>query len=112
VYSRLSALPASVDILQGARLAAALSMGSGIIRLRRIARRFGLGAELREAMAAIATGDSAAGIRELDSFDRAVADLPPTLPGARLRLRARGTILSIVDVLSEHASYFDAKVRP
>ena len=112
VYSRLSALPASVDILQGARLAAALSMGSGIIRLRRIARRFGLDAELRGAMAAIAAGDSAAGIRELDRFDRAVADLPSALPGARLRLRARGTILSIVDVLSEHASYFDAKVRP
>jgi uncharacterized membrane protein YccC len=112
VYSRLSALPASVDILQGARLAAALSMGSGIIRLRRIARRFGLGAELRGAMAAIAAGDSAAGLRELDRFDRAVADLPPALPGARLRFRARGTILSIVDVQSEHASYFDAKVRP
>jgi hypothetical protein len=29
-----------------------------------------------------------------------------------LRLRARGTILSIADVLSEHASYFDAKVGP
>jgi uncharacterized membrane protein YccC len=112
MYSRFSALPASVDILQGARLAAALSMGSGIIRLRRIARRFGLGAELTGAMAAIAAGDSAAGIRELDRFDRAVADLPPALPGASLRLRARGTILSIVDVLSQHASYFDAKVRP
>jgi uncharacterized membrane protein YccC len=112
MYSRLSALPGSVDILQGARLAAALSVGSGIIRLRRIARRFGLDAELRGTMAAIATGDSAAGIRELDQLDRALADLPPALPGARLRLRARGTILSIADVLSEHASYFDAKVRP
>ena len=112
MYSRLSALPVSVDILQGARLAAALSVGSGIIRLRRIARRFGLDAELRGTMAAIATGDSAAGMRELDRFDRALADLPPALPGSRLRLRARGTILSIADVLSEHASYFDAKVGP
>ena len=112
MYSRLSALPASADILQGARLAAVLSVGSGIIRLRRIARRFGLDAELRGTMAAIATGDSAAGMRELDRFDRALADLPPALPGARLRLRARGTILSIADVLSEHASYFDAKVGP
>ena len=112
MYSRLSALPPSVDILQGARLAAALSVGSGIIRLRRMARRFGLDAELKGAMAAIAAGDSAAGIRELDRFDGALADLPPVLPGARLRLRARGMILSIADVLSQHASYFDAKVRP
>jgi uncharacterized membrane protein YccC len=112
MYSRLSALPAAVDILQGARLAAALSVGSGIIRLRQIARRFGLDAELSGAMAAIAAGDSVAGIRELDRFDRALADLPPALPGARLRLSARGTILSIADVLSQYASYFDAKVRP
>jgi Fusaric acid resistance protein family len=112
VYSRFSALPDSVDILQGARLAAALSMGSGIIRLRRIARRFGLDAELRRPMAAIAAGDSAAGIRELDRFELALADLPSALPGARLRLRARGTILSIADVLRQQASYFDAKVRP
>jgi hypothetical protein len=112
VYSRFSALPGSVDILQGVRLAAALSMGSGIIRLRRIARRFGLDAELSGAMAAIAAGDSAAGIRELNRFDRALADLPPALPGASLRLRTRGTILSIADVLRQHASYFDAKVRP
>ena len=112
MYSRLSALPESVDILQGARLAAALSVGSGIIRLRRIARRFGLDAELRGAMAAIAAGDSAAGIRELARFDRALADLPPAQPGARLRRRLQGTILSVADVLREHASYFDAKVRP
>ncbi|MGC1412348.1 MAG: FUSC family protein [Acetobacteraceae bacterium] len=110
MYSRFSALPDSVDILQGARLAAALSMGSGIIRLRRIAHRFGLDAELRGAMAAIAAGDSAAGIQELDRFERALADLPPALPGARLRLRARGSILCIADVLNQHSSYFDARV--
>jgi hypothetical protein len=63
-------------------------------------------------MAAIAAGDSAAGIGELDRFDRGLADLPPALAGDRLRLRARGTILPIADVLSQHASYFDATVRP
>jgi len=109
VYSRLSVLPDLVDPLQGARLGAALSVGSGIIRLRRIARRFGLDAELREAMAAIAAGDSAAGIRELERFDRALAELPAAVPGVRLRARTRGTILSVADSLSQHASYFDAR---
>ena len=60
MYRAVFCAPGSVDSLQAARLAAALSMGSGIIRLRRIARRFGLDAELRGAMAAIAAGDSAA----------------------------------------------------
>jgi uncharacterized membrane protein YccC len=111
IYSRLSAIPASVDMLQAARMASALTVGSGIIRLRRIAHRFGLDAELSGAMAAIAAGDSAAGIRELDRFDRALVDLPSALPGAKLRLRARGTVRSVVDSLTRHASYFDAKVR-
>jgi uncharacterized membrane protein YccC len=110
VYSRLSAVPESVDLLQPGRLAAALSVGKGIIRLRRIARRFGLGAELREAMDAIAEGRSAEAIQALDRFDRALTGLPPTMPGAGTRLRARGTILSVVDALTQHASYFDAKV--
>jgi uncharacterized membrane protein YccC len=111
VHSRLSALPSSVDGLQGARLAAALSVGRGIIRLRRVSGRFGLDAELRGAMAAIATGDSAAGIRELDRFDRALAEFPPASPGAGRRLRARATTRAMADALTQHASYFDATVR-
>jgi uncharacterized membrane protein YccC len=111
IYSRLSAIPDSVDNLQGARLASALTLGSGIIRLRRIAHRFGLDAELSGAMAAIAAGDSAAGIRELHRFDRALADLPPALPGAGLRLRTRATVRAMIDSLTQHASYFDAEVR-
>ncbi len=110
VYSRLSAVPDSVDLLQAGRLAAALSLGKGIIRLRRIARLFGLDVEARAAMDAIAAGNSAEAIQALDRFDRALAALPTTLPGAGLRLRARGTILSVVDALTQHASYFDAKV--
>jgi hypothetical protein len=108
LYGRLFAVPASVDTLQAAWLAAALSVGSEIIRLRRVAQRFSLGHKLQAAMTAIAAGDSSAAIREFDRFDRALADLPPTQPGARLRLRTRGTIRSIADSLTRHASYFDA----
>jgi uncharacterized membrane protein YccC len=109
-YSRLSVVPESVDLLQAGRLAAALSVGKGIIRLRRIARRFGLDAEVREAMDAIAAGRSAEAIQALDRFDRALAALPPSLPGVGPRLRARATTLSVADALTQHASYFDAKV--
>jgi uncharacterized membrane protein YccC len=111
VYGRLSAIPDSVDRLQAARLAAALSVGSEIIRLRRIAPRFALGAELAAMMAAITAGNSSVVILELDRFDRALAKVPVVLPGAKLRLRARGTVRSIADSLTQHASYFDAKVR-
>jgi Fusaric acid resistance protein family len=97
VYSRLTAISDSVDPLQAARMVAALSLGKGIIRLRRIARRFALDAELSEAMDAIAAGDSVGGISGLDRFDRALLALPPALPGAGLRMRARSTILSTAD---------------
>jgi hypothetical protein len=110
VYGRLSALPNSVDLLQAARLAAALSVGAEIIRLRRIAARFALGTALEPAMAAIAEGDSTAAVRELDRFDRVLADVPTARPGGRLRLRARATIRSVVNSLTHHATYFDARV--
>jgi len=109
VYGRLAAIPDSVDTLQAARLTAALSVGREVIRLRRIARRFARDAELQAAMTAIAAGDSGAAVCELDRFDRILAELPAAQPGAALRMRARGTIRSIADSLTRHASYFDAK---
>jgi uncharacterized membrane protein YccC len=110
IYGRLSAIPEAVDMLQAARLAVALSVGSEIIRLRRIAGRFALDAALEPAMRAIAAGDSGSAIRELDRFDQALAAVPADRPGARLRLRARGTIRAIIDSLRQHAAYFDAAV--
>ena len=111
IFVRLSALPDSVDPLQSARMMAALSLGNEIIRLRRIAHRFNLGAQLRPALTAIAAGDSSAAIRELDQLDLALAGLSTGRPGIALRLRARGTIRSIADLLTRHASYFDTEVR-
>ncbi|WP_158932744.1 FUSC family protein, partial [Acidisphaera sp. S103] len=111
IHGRLRAIPVSVDTLQAARLMAALSAGSEIIRLRRIALRFHIGSVLQPAMTAIAAGNSDAALRSLDRFDDALARLPAELPGTRLRLRARGTIRSIADSFARHTEFFDARVR-
>jgi uncharacterized membrane protein YccC len=110
IHGRMSAIAESVDTLQGARLGSAVTVGTEIIRLRHIARRFGVTASLEAVLQAIAAGNSNAAIAALDDFDRTLAALPDEAPGARVRLRARGTIRSMGDSLTRHAPYFDAKV--
>jgi uncharacterized membrane protein YccC len=110
VYGRLSAIPDQVELLQGARLVAALTAGYEIIRLRRIASRFDPRSELDAACKAIARGDSASAIEDLRRFDDVLAAVPATTPGSSLRLRIRSIILAIAEVLAQHASYFDAKI--
>jgi uncharacterized membrane protein YccC len=111
IHDRLFAVPDSVDTLQAARLMAALSVGREVVRLRRIACRFGCDVEVEGAMKAIAAGNSNAAIHALDRLDRALAEQPAARPGARLRLRARGTIRSMADSLVRYGDYFDSEVR-
>jgi uncharacterized membrane protein YccC len=108
VYSRLSALPEQAEPLQRAQLLAALSVGTEIIRLRRIARRFDLDVELDATLDAVARGDSSVAIERLGRLDGMLAALPNTRPGVQIRLRARGSILAMSEALAEHASYFDS----
>ena len=108
IYCRLSALPEEADSLQRAQLVAAGSVGAEIIRLRRIARRFGRDVELDAALAAVASGDSAAAVECLARLDRRLAAVPGTSPGARSRLRMRGQILAMSETLERHAAYFDS----
>jgi uncharacterized membrane protein YccC len=108
-FGRLSAMQGEADLLPAAQLAAGLSLGGEIIRLRRIADRFGLATEFARAMAAIASGDSATAIRELDRVDQALADMPLAGAAARYRLRGRGLNRSIGYSLTQFASYFDSK---
>jgi hypothetical protein len=61
-------------------------------------------------MVAIGAGNSEAAIRKLDDFDRALTTLSAEKPGAKVRLRARGTIRSAAHTLKQYASYFDAEV--
>jgi uncharacterized membrane protein YccC len=108
IYSRLSALPEQAEPLQRAQLLAALSVGTEIIRLRGIARRFDLQVELDAALAAVARGDSSVATERLARLDRTLAALPSTWPGARVRLRARASILAMSEALAQHAAYFDS----
>jgi uncharacterized membrane protein YccC len=108
MYGRLAAVPDQAEPLQRARLLTALSVGSEIIHLRRIAARLGSGAELDAALEAFAQGDSATSIAWLHQLDHRLASDPDHGPQAAAVLRARSRILVMSEALSEHASYFDA----
>jgi uncharacterized membrane protein YccC len=107
MYGRLSALPDEAQPLQRAQMLAALSLGTEIIRLRRIARRLDLGSEPDAALEALGRGEIALASARLDRLDDALA----ARPGAAA-LRARGGILAITEVLAEHAAYFEAGEPP
>jgi uncharacterized membrane protein YccC len=109
-YSRLSALPEQAEPLQRGQLIAALSVGTEIVRLRHIARRFNFHIELDAALAALARGDSAVAAEDLARLDRMLAAPPSTRPGVWVRLRARGSILAMSEALEQHAAYFDSGV--
>jgi uncharacterized membrane protein YccC len=106
IYSRLSVLPEQAEPLQRAQLVAALSVGTEIIRLRRVAHRFDRDAELDPAFDALAGGDSSVAIERLGRLDQRLAALSGS--GARVRLRARSSILAMSEALARHAAYFDS----
>src|SRR5207244_4989021 len=73
VYGRLSTLPDEAEPLQRAQLVAALSVGTEIIRLRHIARRLDLGADLDEALNALAQASTAVATARLARLDHVLA---------------------------------------
>src|SRR6516225_4502961 len=103
MYSRLFAVPDAAAPLVRAQLVTALSVGSAIIQLRRIARCPGLAPELDAALEAVARGDSAMATTPLGQLDVALAARPDTAG-----LQVRGSILAISEGLLQHATYFDA----
>lgn len=107
VYGRLSVMPEQADLLQSARLVAALTVGTEVTRLRRAASRFLTHTNLDAALDAVARGNSTEAIRHLYQFDDVLAAIPATTAGRLVSLRARATICAIVEVLTQHASYFD-----
>jgi uncharacterized membrane protein YccC len=104
VLGRLSAMPDEATPPQRAQLLAALSAGSEIIDLQRIAHHPGLCSNLN---AALATGHSEAAIAQLSRLDDVLATDAVGGPGTEAVLRARGSILALSEALAKHATYFD-----
>ena len=103
MYGRLAALPDQAQPLQRAEMLAAFSVGTEIIQLRRIGRRMDAGSELDAALEALRRGDIALATACLDQLDDVIA----ARQGAAA-LRARGSILAMAEVLTQHAAYFEA----
>jgi hypothetical protein len=110
MYSRLAALPDQAEPLQRAQLLTALSVGTEIIRLRRIAPQLGLVSELDSALDALAQGNSVAATAGLIALDQRLALLGQGDPQTSFVQRERGWVLAICDALVQHRSYFDAGV--
>jgi hypothetical protein len=108
MHGRLSALPDQATPLQRAQLVVALSVGIEIFQLHRIAARFGLGTELDAALAALAQGNTTVASEQLAQLDRRLAADADTQPESSLALRARASILEILEALTQHAAYFDS----
>jgi len=108
MHTRIGALPDAAEPLQRSQIMTALSVGSEVINLRRIAPQLGLGAELDAALAALAQGHSAAATARFAGLDRRLAALAESGPQAFLALRTRAMVLLVRDALVQHGAYFDA----
>jgi uncharacterized membrane protein YccC len=109
VGGRLVTMPDAATPLQRAQLLAARSVGSEIIRLRPIAHRLDHDAHLDPVLAAVAQGDTASATAHLARLEAALAGQAATGPDMQTRLRARGSILAMTEVLTQHAAYFEAR---
>jgi uncharacterized membrane protein YccC len=108
IYGRLAALPDQAESLLRAQLLTALSVGTGIIHLRRIAPQLGLVSELDLALEALAQGNSVAATAGLTALDQRLALLGQGNPQTSFVQKERGRVLAICDALVRHRSYFDA----
>ena len=106
VYSRLSTLPDEAAPSQRGQLVAALSMGIEIVHLRRAGPGLDVRADVDGALEAFAQGERAIATARLDQLDRHLASCPDAGLATSVALRARGSVLAIVEALAQHTSYF------
>jgi uncharacterized membrane protein YccC len=107
MHSRLAAVPDAAEPVQRAQLVTALSVGTEIIELRRIAPKLGFSSELDAALEAFAQADSAAAIELLTGLDHHLASLTDSDVQISVALHERARLLLICDALIEHRAYFD-----
>jgi uncharacterized membrane protein YccC len=106
IYGRLAALPQQVEPLQLGQLLAALSVGTEIVQLRRMAPRLGVAAQLDAALEALAQGNGAIAIAKLGQLDQHLASAADG--AAEIALRARAHILGLSEAITAHGRYFDS----
>jgi uncharacterized membrane protein YccC len=110
VFQTLYVLPDQAKPLHRAQLLAALAVGKEIIRLRRVAPRFGLHTELHIALAAFAAGQPGLAIDGLAEIDQRVSEMAAGHKEAGLMLKARASLLAISEALTQHAAFFSSGV--
>ena len=108
IYGRVEALPDTSQPLQRAQLTAALSLGAGILHLRRFIQRLDASLNIEEPLRAIASGHCALAVASLARLDAVLASRAAPGTTDRVLLRARGCILMLSDLLTQHAAYFGA----
>lgn len=101
-YSRLAVMPEEAAPVQRAELLTVLSIGTNIIRLRRIADRIHLAPLIAPALEALARGDSRETVRQLEELERA---LPAQHGPAFSILRLRGLALALSEAINQHATF-------
>jgi uncharacterized membrane protein YccC len=109
IFSRLSVLPLLAELPQGAKLVAALSLGTEIIRLHRVADQLAIRQQLEPALSAVADGESSRAVQWLAQADQVLAASPDGNPDPKTRLRARAQICAMTEALTLFADYFDGK---
>lgn len=107
IYGRLAELPQQATPLQRAQLVAALSVGTAIIKLRRIDCPGEANAELERALTDLADGNGQAAVVRLAAVDRMLATTEDTAPAM---LRARAFILLLSQALDHHPEYFNVAI--
>jgi uncharacterized membrane protein YccC len=105
IFARIAVLPDQAEPLQRAHLVAGLSLGTAMIRLRRMVE----GADLDGALAALARGDTVTAMTRLAQLDRDLASAAGS--DASNAMHARACILAMTDALSQHDLYFGAGGR-
>jgi uncharacterized membrane protein YccC len=111
LYTRLADLPDSAEPLQRARIVAALSAGTEMIRLGRLINRLSLSGSLSPALMQVVQGHSVRASMELADLDTTLSARAGTRGIGRLSAHARGSALALSEVLTQHSIYFDARLH-